>query len=100
MRRKKRSTLMSTTIAVFVALNMQVRREDRAELIILPLLHLTPLLIWGWKVSRFLSSWSHLEKKINRGFQSVEDLARSLTVTVTVINIGLRSILYGLGVSL
>jgi hypothetical protein len=91
---------MNTTIAVFVALNMQVRRENRAELITLPLLHLTPLLIWGWKVSRFLGSWGHLQSKINQGFQNVKDLAHALTVTVTVINIGLRSILYGLGVSL
>ena len=116
MRRKKRATLMSTTIAVFIGLNMQVRRDNRAELITLPLLHLTPLLGWAWKVSQFLTGLTHLfDTPLGRRTQRWESpamaasqslirwlghLSSTLNIGVTLTGIGLRSVLYGLGAPL
>lgn len=105
MRRKNRTTLMSTTIAVFVGLNMQIRRENRAELITLPLLHLTPLLIWAWKTSNLLTgltrSWSSLVVVARRWMNhQLDHLSYILDIGVILTGIGLRSILYGLGAPL
>lgn len=132
MRRKKRTTLMSTTIAVFIGLNMQVRRDNRAELITLPLLHLTPLLVWAWKVGQLLAglpqsfdpfdklraSWlrmrlfdtsfgrrmQHWGSPATEANQSLihwlDHLSFTLNIGITLIGIGLRSVLYGLGAPL
>lgn len=116
MRRKKRTTLMSTTIAVFIGLNMQVRRDNRAELITLPLLHLTPLLVWAWKVSQLLTGLPQFfdtpfGRKTQRGgspaivatqslIRWLNHLSFTLNIGITLTGIGLRSVLYGLGAPL
>lgn len=116
MRRKKRTTLMSTTIAVFISLNMQVRRDNRAELITLPLFHLTPMLVWAWKVSQLLAGLTHLfDTPFGRRAQHwgspataasqwlirwLNHLSFTLNIGITLTGIGLRSVLYGLGAPL
>ena len=116
MRRKKRTTLMSTTIAVFIGLNMQVRRDNRAELITLPLLHLTPLLVWAWKVSQLLIGLMQpFDTPFGRRTQCrrspataaspwlirwLDHLSFTLNIGITLTGIGLRSVLYGLGAPL
>jgi hypothetical protein len=124
MRRKKRTTLMSTTIAVFIGLNMQVRRDNRAELITLPLLHLTPLLVRAWKVGQLLASLPQSFDRFRMRFfdtpfghrtqrwgtptmvatQSLirwlDHLSFTLNIGITLTGIGLRSVLYGLGAPL
>jgi hypothetical protein len=116
MRRKQRRTLLSTTITIFISLNMQVRRENRAELITLPLLHLTPLLVWIWQISRLLTiltqpfdpfdwlrtqRWGSLAVTASRWLiRGLDQLAYHLDIGLTLASIGLRSVLYGLGAPL
>jgi hypothetical protein len=124
MRRKKRTTLMSTTIAVFIGLNMQVRRDNRAELITLPLLHLTPLLVRAWKVGQLLAGLPQSFDRLRMRFfdtpfghrtqrwgtptmvatqwliRWLDHLSFTLNIGITLTGIGLRSVLYGLGAPL
>ena len=94
MKRKRRPTLLHTTIAVFLSINVQVERGGQAWLYSLPLL---PLTTW-------LAAWWYLRstvRRLNRTIRAtLADISDSLAIWLAVTNVGIKSVLFGIGVAL
>lgn len=87
MKRNSR-TLLNTTIAVVLSLNMQISHDGRSHLYIWPLLPLTWVLMAFWRAKQF-------GRYLGEG---LADIVKITILCLTLCDIGLKSILYGLGV--
>lgn len=86
MKRNSR-TLLSTTVAVVLNLNVQISHDGRSHLYIWPLLPLNWVLMASWKAKQF-------GRYLGEG---LADIFKITILCLTLCNIGLKSILYGLG---
>lgn len=86
--------LSTQRIAIYLSLNIQVQRDSQAaEMLTIPLLPLTILLMWGWQVETVIYRWAR------RGSDLISRAEQSLGTVALVSLIGLKSVLYGLGVA-
>jgi hypothetical protein len=86
--------MLSTSVAVFLSINVQVEKDGQAWLATRQLISLTWLLV-QWYL--FTSAIQQFDQSIR---VSLASLGERLSVTGTMFGIGYRSALYGLGVSL
>ncbi len=86
--------LSTQRIALYLSLNIQVQRDNQAaEMLTIPLLPLTILLLWGWQMETVINRWV-------KGWSDwVRRMEQSLRTGVLVSVIGLKAVLYGLGVA-
>jgi hypothetical protein len=89
----KRS-MLSTNIAIFLSINVQVEKDGQTWFVSRRLVSLT------W----ILAQWLLCKKTTHQCCQSIREyltnLGEQLLVASTMLDIGYRSVLYGLGVSL
>lgn len=93
MKRRRRQTMLSTTIGIFLSLNIQVERDGQRLFLNLPLLPLTAWLWLGWQGYLRLGHWGRT------GQAGLKRLFERLTLWLTLTHIGCKSILYGVGVA-
>ncbi|NJN99901.1 MAG: hypothetical protein HC875_40245 [Anaerolineales bacterium] len=95
MKRNHPKRMLSTQrIALYLSLNVQVQRDNQAaEMLTIPLLPLTVLLLWGWQMETAVYRWAR------QGADLVNGVEQSLRTGALVSIIGLKSVLYGLGVA-
>ncbi|MBE7472311.1 MAG: hypothetical protein HS114_24520 [Anaerolineales bacterium] len=95
MKRKGPKKMLSTQrIALYLSLNVQVQQDNQAaEMLTIPLLPLTILLLWGWQVEMVVYWW------VRQGSHLVKRVEQSLRTGILVSLIGLKVVLYGLGVA-
>ncbi|GIK40110.1 MAG: hypothetical protein BroJett011_39430 [Chloroflexota bacterium] len=95
MKRKGPKKMLSTQrIALYLSLNVQVQRDNQAaEMLTIPLLPLTALLLWGWQMEMAIYRW------VRQGSDLVNRVEQSLRTGALVSVIGLKAVLYGLGVA-
>ena len=82
---------------------MQVKHDDKAQLFTFPLLHLTPGLMFLWRLFGGLRVCAGgmtiaVNQRIKQASQVCYKIGRMTVVTLTIADIGFRSLLYGLGV--
>lgn len=93
-RRRPKKMLSTQRIALYLSLNVQVQRDNQAaEMLTIPLLPLTVLLLWGWQVEMAIYRWAR------QGADLVSRGEQSLRTGAIVSIIGLKAVLYGLGVA-
>ena len=98
---KRRKTLLSTNIRVYLSLNVQARKDNgEIGLFALPLLSLTTVLLWWWNLQTIINqiSW-----KMNRYVALIQTWfdtwQQQLSLAQTLFEIGMRSALYGIGLT-
>jgi hypothetical protein len=95
MKRKRPKKMLSTQrIALYLSLNVQVQRDNQAaKMLTIPLLPLSILLLWGWQmetvINRSVKGWSDWVRRVEQ----------SLRTGALVSVIGLKAVMYGLGVA-
>lgn len=95
MRKRRRKTLLSTSVGVYLSLNVQVQKDNNHPgLLTFPLLNLTTLLLWWWALQSGLGQARQLISEI-QVWAAVQQ--QQISLALTVFNIGIRSLLYGAG---
>lgn len=93
MRRKQRR-MFSTTIAIFLSLNIQVQSEGGpVQLLTFPLLGLTSWLLGWWQVQ------ATIRRRYDALKAGIVELNEQLRVPLVLVTIGFRSLLYGVGIA-
>lgn len=93
MKRRRTRTLLDTRIAVFLSLNIQIEQAGQAHLLTRPLLSLTALVLFLW---HWYAGFSQIVTSVQR---DLDKLDQSLNVWLTLVVIGWKSTLYGVGVT-
>ncbi len=97
MNRAKRTRRLSAAVVIYLALNIQVKDEAGPDwLLAVPLLPLNLFLQIWWQVRLFLKRGTFL---LNRWGQRVIVFYRGLGLALTLMTIGCKASLYGLGVT-
>jgi hypothetical protein len=97
MNRARRTRRLSAAVFIYLALNIQVKDEGSPDwLLAIPLLPLN-LFLWGWWRLRLIARG--VMGSFNRWEQRVAALYQGLGLTLTVVGIGCKASLYGLGVT-
>lgn len=84
----KRRTMLSTTVAAFLGLTVQIRRQNQTYLLTVPLLPLTGFLFTLWAVHQAVTRhWLELGDQVAAAATSLAAAATSLQVTLIIMGI-------------
>lgn len=100
MKRRKRKSLLSTSLAVYLSLNVQIQRDDgENQLLTFPLLQLATWLMVAWQLKAVLyRPVEYVEAIFNRLDHWLQVQQAEFKPATIMAGIGIRSLLYGLGV--
>ena len=101
MKRRRKKVVLSTTVSVYLALNVHARKDNgKTGLLTIPLVRLTTILLWWWNLQGMTQNLSwHLNRCI-AGIQTRLDARqRAMAPGLTLLGIGVRSVLYGVGLT-
>lgn len=86
-------------MAVYLSLNIQVQHDNNpAGLITVPLMPLTAWLLWWWNL-RLVASHLVQDTRVllNRFGELTASIYEDMLITGTVMNIGFKAMLFGVG---
>jgi len=88
-----RAMMHSTQVSVTLALNVITQDDTRRQLVIVPIVALTPVVFAAWQLSVWLTSalvgWLAL----------VDDIGQAAAIGCKVLAIGCNALAWGVGVS-
>jgi hypothetical protein len=91
---KRSTTMLSTQLAVILALNIQVQNGNEARLLMIPLLVFTGLFYRLWSAKRVVARWQFQFAGLAR------DIEASVSFICSVFIIGVKSVAFGVGVAI
>lgn len=84
--------LMQTQVAVTLSLNVVTTTDQETQLLTLPLVQLTTLIVWVWAI------WQTAYDLGSEALLLASDVAATIDVATKVISIGCKALAFGLGV--
>ncbi len=100
--KRRRKLVLSTSISVYLSLNVHAQKDNgTTNLLTIPLLSLTTLLLWWWNLQTITGyiGW-HIAYAVARIRGQIEIWRRIIFTALALCEIGVRSIIYGAGLTI